>query len=71
MVPVIYSFIRWWIGSGIFDRIQDVVMEMMSSDLTNDEKRTYVITKILAEYDLLKVRVVDLVISIVLVKLKS
>lgn len=71
MTSVIYSFIRWWIGTGVFDRIKDLVTEMMSSELTNDEKRLYVITKINEEYALIKVRFIDLIISIVLIRLKG
>lgn len=71
MTSVIYSFIRWWIGSGIFDRIKDLVSEMMSTTLTNEEKRAYVINKITEEYTLLKVRVIDLIISIVLIQIKG
>lgn len=71
MASVIYSFIRWWIGAGIFDRIKALVTEMMSADLTNEEKRLYVITKINEEYALIKVRFIDLIISIVLIRLKG
>lgn len=71
MASVIYSFIRWWIGTGIFDRIKALVTEMMSADLTNEEKRLYVITKINEEYALIKVRFIDLIISIVLIRLKG
>jgi hypothetical protein len=70
-MTIIYSFIRWWIGSGIFDRIKDLVIEMMNSDKSNEEKRLYVITKVLSEYAMLKTRFVDLVISTVLIKLKD
>ncbi len=44
---------------------------MMSVDLTNEEKRLYVITKINEEYALIKVRFIDLIISIVLIRLKG
>lgn len=71
MVSIIYSFIRWWIGSGVFDRIKGLVTEMLSTELTNDEKRNYVITIINEEYALLKVRVIDLIISIVLIQIKG
>ena len=71
MVPVIYSFIRWWVGSGIFDRIKALVTEMISSELSNDEKRNYVITKITEEVAVLKVRVIDLIISIILIQVKG
>ncbi len=44
---------------------------MMSVDLTNEEKRLYVFTKINEEYALIKVRFIDLIISIVLIRLKG
>lgn len=71
MDSIIYSFIRWWVGSGLFDRIRSSVMEMIDSDKTNDEKREYVIQLIKSEFDLIKVRLIDLVISIVLIKIKG
>lgn len=71
MTIIIYSFIRWWIGSGIFDRIKDLVIEMTNSDKSNEEKRLYVIATVLSEYNMLKTRFIDLVISTVLIKLKG
>ena len=46
-------------------------MEMVDSEKTNDEKREYVIQLIKSEFDLIKVRLIDLVISIVLIKIKG
>lgn len=71
MVSAIYSFIRWWIGSGIFDRVKGLVIEMMSDESSNTEKRNYVIAKTTQEYNLLKERVIDLIIAIVLIQLKG
>ena len=71
MDSIIYSFIRWWVGSGLFDRIRSLVMEMVDSEKTNDEKREYVIQLIKSEFALIKVRLIDLVISIVLIKVKG
>lgn len=44
---------------------------MTNSDKSNEEKRLYVISTILSEYNMLKTRFVDLVISTVLIKLKG
>lgn len=71
IISIIYLFIRWWIGSLIFDRIKDLVLKMISSDLTNAEKREYVITKTNEEIALIKSRCIDLIISVVLVQLKG
>jgi hypothetical protein len=71
MVGLIYSFIRWWIGSGIFDRIAQLVIEMMSSTKTDDEKKQYVVEMAQTEFNTLKGRVIDLIINIVLIKVKG
>ena len=71
MTKLIYEFIRWWIGSGIFDRIKELVTKMMDEELTNEEKRQYVLTTFKSEYANIKTRVIDLIINIVLIQLKG
>lgn len=71
MTKLIYEFIRWWIGSGIFDRIKELVTKMMDEELTNEEKRDYVVTTFKSEYTNIKTRVIDLIINIVLIQLKG
>ena len=71
MTKLIYEFIRWWIGSGIFDRIKELVTKMMDEDLTNEEKHDYVVTIFKSEYSNINTRVIDLIINIVLIQLKG
>lgn len=71
MTKLLYEFIRWWIGSGIFDRIKELVVKMMDEDLTNEEKHQYVMTNFKSEYSNIKTRVVDLIINIVLIQIKG
>lgn len=71
MTKLIYEFIRWWIGSGIFDRIKELVTKMMDEDLTNGEKHDYVVKTFKSEYSNIKTRVIDLIINIVLIQLKG
>ena len=62
------ALIKWYVGTGVFSRIEELVVQMISSDLTNDEKREYVITAIKSEYSLLRTRVIDMVIGLILTK---
>ena len=65
------SFIKWYVGTGVYDRIAQLVKEMVNSDKTNSEKRDYVIQKTKEEFSLIKTRVIDIVIGSVLETLEK
>lgn len=69
ILSIIVGLIKWYIGSGVFARIEALVLEMVKSELTNDEKRQYVINVVKSEYTMLRTRVIDMVIGSVLTKL--
>lgn len=69
ILSIVVSLIKWYIGSGVFARIEALVLEMVKSELTNDEKRQYVINVVKSEYTMLRTRVIDMVIGSVLTKL--
>lgn len=71
ILALVVGLLKWYIGTGIFDRIEALVLEMVNSDKTNEEKREYVIAAIKTEYVMLKTRVVDMVIGLVLTKLNG
>lgn len=65
------KFVRWYVGTGVYERIKELVIEMVSSDKTNDEKRQYVIEMIKKEYETIRTRLIDVVIGTVLENLDS
>ena len=68
-LSIAVGLIKWYVGSGVFDRIEALVLQMVNSELTNDEKRQYVIDTVKGEYTMIRTRVVDMVIGSVLTKL--
>jgi len=65
------GLIKWYVGTGFFGRVENLVMEMVNADKTNEEKRQYVIDAIKAEYTMIKTRVIDMVIGLILTKLNG
>ena len=63
------TLIKWYVGTGVFSRIEALVMEMVNTTLTNTEKRQYVIDTIKKEYTMIRTRIIDMVIGSVLTKL--
>ncbi len=68
-LSIAVGLIKWYVGSGVFARIEALVLQMVNSELTNDEKRQYVIDTVKGEYTMIRTRVVDMVIGSVLTKL--
>ena len=63
-----YFAIRQYVGSGIFDRIQILVFELLNSDISGDDKKKLVRESIKSEYSTIRTMIVDTVIQIVLMK---
>ncbi len=68
VLAVAVGLIKWYVGTGVFNRIEALVMEMVNSTLSNDEKRQYVIDTVKKEYDMIRTRIIDMVIGSVLTK---
>lgn len=71
MITVIIKLIKWYVGTGVFDRIEALVLEMTDTTLTNDDKRHYVVFTIKKEFTMIKTRIIDMVIGTILTKLSS
>ncbi len=65
------SFIKWYLGSGIFDRIETLVLGLVNSEMSNEDKRSTVIAAVKQEYSMIRTRVIDMVIGSVLTKLQG
>jgi hypothetical protein len=50
LLTIALKSIQWWIGSGIFLRITDLVDYMMNDTRTGAEKREYVVDTIKDEF---------------------
>ena len=70
IVSMIFNFVRWYVGTGVFNRINQLVLEMTDSDRSSDDKRKYVIESAKAEYDTVRTHVVDLAISTILTSMR-
>lgn len=69
LLAMAVGLIKWYVGTGVFERIEALVLEMVSTTLTNAEKRQYVIDTIKKEYTMIRTRIIDMVIGSVLTKL--
>ena len=69
LLSMAVGLIKWYVGTGVFSRIEALVMEMVNTTLTNTEKRQYVIDTIKKEYTMIRTRIIDMVIGSVLTKL--
>jgi hypothetical protein len=68
-IGIAYHAIRWYVGTGVFDRIAELVEEMAgNAALSGDEKRDIVLGWAKDEFTLIRTRIVDLVIALVLLR---
>ena len=70
MVSMIIRFVQWYVGTGVFNRIHDLVLEMTNDERDSDDKRKYVINTAKAEYDTVRTHIIDLVIGAVLTSIR-
>ena len=71
LLSLALSFLKWWISSKIFNRIVELVDNMVSVDISGDEKRAYVIQMMKREYDLLTTAGIAAVIELYLLTQKQ
>lgn len=69
LLTLAITLIKWYVGTGVFGRIEALVMEMVNSDMPNEGKRQYVIDAIKKEYTMIRTRIIDMVIGSILTKL--
>ncbi len=69
LLTLAITLIKWYVGTGVFYRIEALVIEMIKSDMTNEQKRQYVIDTIKKEYAMIRTRLIDMVIGSILTKL--
>ena len=70
LVSMIVRFVQWYVGTGVFDRIRELVLEMTNDDRSSNEKREYVINSAKAEYNTIRTHLIDLSISTVLTSIR-
>ena len=70
MVSMIVRFVQWYVGTGVFDRIRELVLEMSNDERSSDQKREYVIQSAKSEFDTIRTHIVDLAISTVLTSIR-
>lgn len=66
IIKAAYFAIRTYVGSGIFNRISEHVLELVEVDMPGDDKKKLVRESMRTEYAALKTIVIDTVIQIVL-----
>jgi hypothetical protein len=68
-IGIAYNAVRWYVGTGVFDRIAELVEDMTgNASLSGDEKREIVLGWAKDEFTLIRARIVDLVIALVLLR---
>jgi len=65
LLSTILRLIRWYIGTGVFDRLKDLVLQMMDDDRTNAQKRKYVTQIMKKEYKMLRTATIEMTIAAV------
>lgn len=68
LISVFYEAIRRYVGTGVFDRIKDLVLELMEQDLSWEDKAKLVRDAVWAEVPKLRQAVIDLAIGTVMAK---
>jgi hypothetical protein len=68
LVSVASTMIRWYVGTGVFNRISEQVLLLVNEDLTGEEKRQKVLEFVKKESTLVSKKIINLVIEITLVK---
>lgn len=68
LINLAYELIRKYVGTGVFDRIKDLVFDLMEKDLSWEEKADIVRTAAWTEIPKLRQVVIDLAIGTVLAK---
>jgi|WetSurSiteA1Bulk_404760.scaffolds.fasta_scaffold523759_1 hypothetical protein len=71
LLSLALSFLKWWISSGVFTRIVELVDKMASANMTGEDKRLYVITAMKAEYSMLSTTGIAAVIEMYLLNQKQ
>lgn len=67
-LTAIYNALRWYVGSGVFARVTQMVEEMMSADFTGAEKREKVVQWAKEEFAFIRGNVVRAIIEVYLLK---
>lgn len=67
-ITAIYGALRWYAGSGVFDRVTQMVAEMMNADLTGAEKREKVVQWAKEEFAFIRGNLVRAIIEVYLLK---
>lgn len=67
-----YKALRWYLGSGIFDRVAQLVLLLLNDDSkTGAQKRDTVLTFALAEFSAVSKLAISAAIEIVLLKISE
>lgn len=67
-ISAIYGALRWYAGSGVFDRVAEMVEDMMNADLTGAEKREKVVQWAKDEFAFIRGNLVRAIIEVYLLK---
>ena len=68
LLNTIYTVARRYFDSGLFDRIEKLVVDLLNQDKSGEEKRQEVRTTVLGEWTTVSGIIVDTIIQIVLLK---
>jgi hypothetical protein len=67
-INMVYTALRWYAGTGVFDRVIELVEEMKNADLSNSEKRERVVEWTKKEFAFIRGTLVRAIIEIYLLK---